>query len=147
MPQEEDRIRSIAGYLLKNNARLILSASPGAAAFTKVSVLQSFGDPSLLVRNAAGQAVVALLGVLEPKNWPECLEQLVSTLDSGDVDRQEVSFTLPCSDFLGFESGCYRYTDHTPLKRHASCLSKWGWLCAGDIFDRSVTFVQERTAR
>ena len=68
MPQEEDRIRTIAGYLLKNNARLILRATPDVLAYVKTSVLQAFTDPSTMVRNAAGQDVVAFLGILEPKN-------------------------------------------------------------------------------
>ena len=90
MPQEEDRIRTIAGYLLKNNARLILRASPEVLAYVKASVLQAFTDPSVMVRNAAGQDIVAFLGILEPKNWPECLQQLVHTLDSTVSEHQEV---------------------------------------------------------
>ena len=89
LPQEEDQIRTIAGYLLKNNAYLILKASPDVAEYAKVAVLSAFSDPSALVRTAAGQDIVAFLGVLEPKNWPDCLEQLVGMLD--DPNRQEVS--------------------------------------------------------
>ena len=91
MPQEEDRIRTIAGYLLKNNARSILRASSDVVAFTKAAVLQAFNDPATMIRNAAGQDIVAFLGILEPKNWPECLSQLVQTLDSSNLDQQEVS--------------------------------------------------------
>lgn len=90
MTQEEDRIRTIAGYLLKNNARLILTAAPEVGAYVKGAILQAFNDDSLMIRNAAGQDVVAFLGQLEPRNWPECLEQLMNTLDSSDLDRQEV---------------------------------------------------------
>lgn len=93
LPQEEDQIRTIAGYLLKNNAYLILKASPDVAEYAKVAVLSAFSDPSALVRTAAGQDIVAFLGVLEPKNWPDCLEQLVAMLD--DPNRQEVSLQLP----------------------------------------------------
>ncbi|KAJ7768323.1 armadillo-type protein [Mycena metata] len=73
MTGEEDRIRTIAGYLLKNNARLILTAAP-----------EAFNDESIMIRNAAGQDVVAFLGPLEPRNWPECLQQLMNPLDSTD---------------------------------------------------------------
>lgn len=61
----------------------------------KAAVLQAFNDPSVMIRNAASQDVVAFLGVLEPRNWPECLQQLVNMLDSSDYDleRQEVRFT------------------------------------------------------
>jgi len=92
MPQEEDRIRTIAGYLLKNNARLVLQASPDVVDFVKSAVLSAFNDSSIMIRNAASQDIVAFLGVLEPRNWPECLQHLVMTLDSNDLDRQEVSF-------------------------------------------------------
>jgi transportin-1 len=91
LTQEEDRIRSIAGYLLKNNSRLILSSPPEVANYVKGAVLQAFDDPSIMIRNAASQDIVAFLGVLEPKNWPECLQQLVNALDSPDFDKQEVS--------------------------------------------------------
>lgn len=92
MPQEEDRIRTIAGYLLKNNARLVLRGTPEVLAFAKASVLQAFVDPSVMVRNAAGQDIVAFMGILEPRNWPECLQLLVHTLESSSLDQQEVSF-------------------------------------------------------
>ncbi len=91
MPQEEDRIRTIAGYLLKNNARLILRSTPEVAVFVKASVLQAFNEQSIMIRNTAGQDIVAFLGILEPRNWPECLEHLLRTLDSTNVDQQEVS--------------------------------------------------------
>ena len=94
MTQEEDRIRTIAGYLLKNNSRLILGSPPEVVQYVKAAVLQAFNDPSIIVRNAASQDIVAFLGVLEPKNWPECLQQLVNTLDSNDLDRQEVGVHL-----------------------------------------------------
>ncbi len=90
MPQEDDRIRTIAGYLLKNNARLILRAAPDVTAFVKSAVLTAFADPSIMIRNAAAQDIVAFLGILEPKNWPECLQQLVHMLDAENQDQQEV---------------------------------------------------------
>lgn len=91
MRDEEERIRSIAGYLLKNNSRLILTSSPEVAQFVKASVLEAFNDSNVMIRNTAGQDLVAFLGILEPKNWPECLQQLVTMLDMDQVDRQEVS--------------------------------------------------------
>ena len=105
MPQEEDRIRSIAGYLLKNNARLILRSAPDVIEYVKKAVLRAFDDSSIMVRNVAGQAIVALLGTLEPRNWPECLSHLVGALDDPDFDKQEVSdsFFPHCAPSLG---GC-----------------------------------------
>ena len=90
LPQEEDRIRTIAGYLLKNNARLILRSSPEVQAFVKASILQAFSEASAMIRNTAGQDLVAFLGILEPRNWPECLEQLLQALDSPNPEQQEV---------------------------------------------------------
>ena len=103
MLQEEDRIRTIAGFLLKNNARYILQAPPEVAEFVKVAVLQAFNDPSIMIRNAASQDIVTFLGVLEPKNWPECLQQLVNALDSADLDKQEVS------ELIHFFTGCRQW--------------------------------------
>ncbi|KDQ56392.1 hypothetical protein JAAARDRAFT_132617 [Jaapia argillacea MUCL 33604] len=102
MPHEQERIRTIAGYLLKNNARLILHSSPEVAHFVKSSVLQAFNDPSVMIRNAASQDVVAFLGVLEPRNWPECLQHLVGALDSTNPDQQEAAFNVlekACEDY------------------------------------------------
>ncbi|KAJ8473858.1 hypothetical protein ONZ51_g7600 [Trametes cubensis] len=102
MPQEEDRIRTIAGYLLKNNARLILRASPDVMNFVKSAVLVAFNDPSIMIRNAAAQDIVAFLGILEPRNWPECLQQLVHLLDAPNLDQQEAAFNVlekACEDY------------------------------------------------
>ena len=97
MPQEDDRIRTIAGYLLKNNARLILRAAPDVMEFVKAAVLTAFSDASVMVRGAAAQDIVAFLGILEPKNWPECLQQLVHMLDVPNADQQEVRATISVS--------------------------------------------------
>ena len=43
-----------------------------------------------MIRNAAAQDIVAFLGILEPKNWPECLTLLVNQLDDQDPVHQEV---------------------------------------------------------
>ena len=44
-----------------------------------------------MIRNAASQDIVAFLGILEPRNWPACLQHLVLALDSPDSDTREVS--------------------------------------------------------
>lgn len=43
-----------------------------------------------MIRSAAAQDIVAFLGILEPKNWPECLMLLVNQLDDQDHVHQEV---------------------------------------------------------
>ena len=59
--------------------------------YVKAAVLQAFSDPSLMIRNAASQAIVSFLGILEPKNWPECLQHLFNLLESPQLEQQEVS--------------------------------------------------------
>ncbi|KAF7293402.1 Importin beta-2 subunit [Mycena indigotica] len=110
MPQEENRIRTIAGYLLKNNARLILNSTPEVAQYVKAAVLQAFTDESVMIRNAAGQDIVAFLGQLEPRHWPECLQQLMNTLDSPDLDQQETNVLLYTkAAFNVLEKACEDY--------------------------------------
>ncbi len=114
MPQEDDRIRTIAGYLLKNNARLILRAALDVTAFVKAAVLTAFNDPSVMVRSAAAQDIVAFLGILEPKNWPECLQQLVHMLDVPSADQQEVRATISVSSrFFAISSSSRRVKSPT----------------------------------
>jgi hypothetical protein len=88
---EEGQIRTIAGYLLKNNARLIIRAPPEVVVYVKHAVLHAFNDSQGMIRTAAAQDIVAFLGILEPRGWPECLMQLVGLLDSHHEDQQEVS--------------------------------------------------------
>ncbi|KAF8271037.1 ARM repeat-containing protein [Lactarius quietus] len=102
LTQQEDRIRTIAGYLLKNNARLVLRASQEVIAFVKAAILHAFRDPSDMIRSAAAQDIVAFLGILEPKNWPECLMLLVNQLDDQDHVHQEAAFNVlekACEDY------------------------------------------------
>ena len=47
-----------------------------------------------MIRSAAAQDIVAFLGILEPKNWPECLMLLVNQLDDQDTVHQEVCLPL-----------------------------------------------------
>lgn len=94
---EGEQIRSIAGYILKNNSRLITSATPDAAAYVKSAALNAFADQSLMLRNAAQQVIIALLGVLEPKTWPEALSMLIQALDSPDPISQEVRRSFDAS--------------------------------------------------
>lgn len=92
MSAEEERIKTIAGYLLKNNARLILHTSPDVAGFVKQAILQAYANADgVLLRNNTGQVVVAYLGVLEPRSWPDVLQLLVNRLDDPELEKQEVT--------------------------------------------------------
>lgn len=53
--------------------------------------MHAFSDVGTMVKKAAGQAILALLGALEAGHWPECLRELVAMLNSPDSSRQEVS--------------------------------------------------------
>ncbi|KAI0317407.1 ARM repeat-containing protein [Amylostereum chailletii] len=100
--QEDTQIRTIAGYLLKNNARHVLRASPEVVAYVKAAILETFSDPHSQVRNVAGQDIVAFLGILEPRQWPECLMHLVGMLDSTSEEQQEAAFYVlekACEDY------------------------------------------------
>ncbi len=55
-----------------------------------------------MIRSAAAQDIVAFLGILEPKNWPECLMLLVNQLDDQDHVHQEVCLPLQSRPFLVF---------------------------------------------
>jgi transportin-1 len=52
---------------LLKNARLILTVAPEVAAYVKAAVPQAFNDEPLMIRNAAGQDVIAFLDHLEPR--------------------------------------------------------------------------------
>jgi hypothetical protein len=55
-----------------------------------------------MIRNAAAQDIVAFLGILEPKNWPECLTLLVNQLDDQDAVHQEVCHHLQFQSVVFF---------------------------------------------
>lgn len=90
MPDQGERLRSLAGYILKNNAKLLLRAPPDVAQFVKESILLAFNDSAAMVRSSASHNIISYLEILEPRNWPECLSMLLALLDSPDPDRQEV---------------------------------------------------------
>ncbi|KAI0643769.1 ARM repeat-containing protein [Trametes meyenii] len=98
----DTRNSAVQRTITHNNARLILCASPEVLTFVKSAVLVAFNDPSIMIRNAAAQDIVAFLGILEPKNWPECLQQLVHLLDAPNADQQEAAFNVlekACEDY------------------------------------------------
>ncbi|KZV89097.1 ARM repeat-containing protein [Exidia glandulosa HHB12029] len=102
MPDQGERLRSLAGYILKNNSKLILRAPPDVAQFVKESILVAFNDPTPMVRSSASHNIIAYLEILEPRNWPECLSMLVALLDSPDPERQEAAMYV-------FEKACMDY--------------------------------------
>ena len=91
MTQETEHIRTISGYLLKNHAWLLTKAPPEVATFAKGAILHAFRDPQPMIRKVVGEIIVSFLRVLEPKNWTEALTLLVHSLDSLNLNEQEVS--------------------------------------------------------
>ena len=79
--------------MLKNNARPILNAATNVRDYCNAAVIHAFLNTNSMLRTAAGQDIVAFLGILEPRGWPECLMQLVGMLDSPTEDAQEVSIS------------------------------------------------------
>lgn len=101
LTQETEHIRTISGYLLKNNAWLLTKAPPDVANFVKASILQAFGDPQPMIRKVSGQVILSFLRVLDPKNWTEALTHLVHTLDSPQLEQQEASAHLSTTSAMG----------------------------------------------
>jgi hypothetical protein len=81
-----------------------------------------------MIRNAAAQDIVAFLGILEPRNWPECLTLLVNQLDDQDPVNQEVCLFFPPSLLFRFGFG-WASAAHALL--HAMLIPAWhsSWLC------------------
>ncbi|KAG8714513.1 hypothetical protein FRC08_011841 [Ceratobasidium sp. 394] len=101
MPPDDERVRTVAGLVLKNAAKGIAHALPQVVAYVKATVLTAYADPSPMVRNAAAQVVVVVLGALEPANWPDALSALLHGLD-GDSAAQEAAFGVLekcCEDY------------------------------------------------
>lgn len=92
---EDDRVRAVAGLLLKNNAKTITKSPPEVVEYVKVTVLVAFRDRVKEVRDAAGQVIVTMMGSLEVVQWPEALMKLVEGLDSTDPIIKVVSLFNP----------------------------------------------------
>ncbi|KAG8926580.1 hypothetical protein FRC01_008665 [Tulasnella sp. 417] len=99
---EDDRVRAVAGLLLKNNAKTITKSPPEVVEYVKVTVLVAFRDHVKEVRDAAGQVIVTMMGSLEVVQWPEALMKLVEGLDSPDPILKASSFSVlekACEDY------------------------------------------------
>ncbi|KAF8331346.1 armadillo-type protein [Cantharellus anzutake] len=103
LPEGDERLRAVAGLLLKNNASTFLSTwAAHVLQYVKSSILVAFVDASPMVRNAAGQVVVSMLDALEPANWPEVLSHLLQSLDAPSLDVQLAALSIlqkACDDY------------------------------------------------
>lgn len=93
LTSENARVRAVAGLLLKNISKTLNTSPPEVIDYVKSTVLHAFTDPVKEVRDAAGQVIVTLLGVLEVTRWPEALVLLLKSLDSPDQTQQAVEFS------------------------------------------------------
>jgi hypothetical protein len=89
-----------------------------------------------MIRNAAAQDIVAFLGILEPRSWPECLTLLVNQLDDQDPVHQEVRFIFPPSDLFPFGFG-RASAAHAQLHAMLMPTRHSSWLC--QKFERETT--------
>jgi transportin-1 len=102
---EDDRVRMLAGSLLKTNIKSnFRKSSPWSSQqdidYVKIAVLRALCDglcdSTILVRYAASQAICAIFRRSSLRSWPECLQQLLGYLDSEELACQEVRIPTSC---------------------------------------------------
>jgi transportin-1 len=92
MSEADERLRSVAGLVLKNNAVSQFNTwPPHVVDYVKQIIMSTFHDQPTMVRNAAGGVIVAILDMVGPAAWPEVLQLLLQSLDSASIDQQLVS--------------------------------------------------------
>lgn len=92
MPEADERLRSVAGLVLKNNAVAQFGSwPPHVVDYVKQIIMSTFHDQPTMVRNSAGGVIVAILDMVGPAAWPEVLQLLLQSLDSPSIDQQLVS--------------------------------------------------------
>lgn len=94
MSEADERLRSVAGLVLKNNAvNQLQTWPPHVVDYVKQIIMSTFHEQPTMVRNAAGSVIVAILDMLGPAAWPEVLQLLMNSLDSPSIDQQLVCAT------------------------------------------------------
>jgi transportin-1 len=92
MSEADERLRSVAGLVLKNNAVSQFNTwPPHVVDYVKQIIMSTFHDQPTMVRNSAGGVIVAILDMVGPAAWPEVLQLLLQSLDSSSIDQQLVS--------------------------------------------------------
>lgn len=94
--QQDPRVRSLAGLILKNNlrelfARQLQGGQAGVVAsqvldYVKSALLDSnvLSDQIHLVRSAAGTVISTLTMTFGPESWPQAIEKLIALTESPD---------------------------------------------------------------
>ncbi|PLW09523.1 hypothetical protein PCASD_24846 [Puccinia coronata f. sp. avenae] len=123
MPQEEPRVRSVAGLILKNNLRrlpyqnqVVLEDPTGAnnstttttnnnnnnnnniLEYVKTSVLASglLSDPVPMLRGTAGTLISTIVMQFGPEAWPEALQMLIELTEANEPLGKEEEPSQPC---------------------------------------------------
>ncbi|CAF0838510.1 unnamed protein product [Adineta ricciae] len=90
---EQEATRSLAGLILKNNAKSHYEKFPDEArAYIKQECLSALGDRSPLIRATGGILITTIVTKGSLEQWPTLLEHLYSCLDSPDVNLCEGAF-------------------------------------------------------
>ncbi|ODQ54556.1 karyopherin Kap104 [Saitoella complicata NRRL Y-17804] len=94
---QEIPVRSAAGLLLKNNARLYYHdiAEP-VLNFVKEAVLNGLADDQHLIRSIAGNVITTIVSRGGVIAWPEVLPRLMDMLDNSTGATQEGAFSALC---------------------------------------------------
>ncbi|TIB33622.1 hypothetical protein E3P86_02950 [Wallemia ichthyophaga] len=93
-PQQEERVRSVAGLILKNNIKFGWKSWPGdSQEYVKSILVDGISDPAVMVRSTTGTAIVAILEECGPENWPLALSRLMASIDSSSIQEQEGAFS------------------------------------------------------
>ncbi|EFP79486.2 uncharacterized protein PGTG_05807 [Puccinia graminis f. sp. tritici CRL 75-36-700-3] len=123
MPQEDARVRSVAGLILKNNLRRLpypnpillqdptrtntttsnqnssnppsLSGSQQTLEYVKSSVLSSglLSDPVPMLRATAGTLISTIVMQFGPESWPQALQTLIELTEANEPLGKEGAFS------------------------------------------------------
>jgi transportin-1 len=90
---EEEATRSLAGLILKNNAKTQYDKFPeDVRNYIKQECLSALGDQSPLIRATVGILITTIVSKGSLEQWPVLLEQLYGCLDTTDVNLCEGVF-------------------------------------------------------
>ena len=90
---EQEATRSLAGLILKNNAKSQYENFPEEVrAFIKQECLSALSDRSPLIRATVGILITTIVSKGSLEQWPTLLEHLYQSLDSPELHRCEGAF-------------------------------------------------------
>lgn len=93
LTDEQEATRSLAGLILKNNAKSQYEKFPEEVrAYIKQECLLALGDRSPLIRATVGILITTIVSKGSLDQWPVLLENLYKCLDSPDVNLCEGAF-------------------------------------------------------